>query len=73
MSKPIQLAIEDLKIKLNKEVANAINESGLPMCCVNPILKEIYERCITIEKQQLEAVKENYIKEQEDVKPQDVE
>ena len=36
MDKPIQLAIEETKIKLNREIVKIINESGLPVCCINP-------------------------------------
>ena len=67
-NKPIQLLIEDVKMKLNKSIADTINESGLPMCCINPILKDIFERCVDIEKQQYEAVKTEYEKEQSEVK-----
>lgn len=64
MDKPIQLAIEDVRLKLNSEIANIINESGLPMCCINPILRNIYERCVDIENQQLETAKAEYSKNQ---------
>lgn len=70
-NKPIQLLIEDVKMQLNTEIAKIINESELPMCLINPILKDIFERCIDIEKQQYEAVKSEYEKEQ--IKSKDVE
>lgn len=59
-NKPIQLVIEETKSKLNSNVLKIINESGLPMCCISPILKDIYERCVNMERQQYEAVKANY-------------
>ena len=63
-NKPIQLIIEDTKIKLNSEVSKIINDSGLPMALITPLVKDIYERCVEIEKQQYEAVKAQYEKEQ---------
>ena len=65
MDKPIQLAIEETKIKLNCEIVKIINESGLPMCCVNPLLKNVYDSCLELERQQLEDAKLNYAKQQE--------
>lgn len=64
-NKPIQLVIEEVKMKLNQDIANTVNATGLPMCIINPILKEIFDMCVGIEKQQYETVKAEYTKSQE--------
>lgn len=62
MDKPIQIVIEETKTKFNTEIVKIINESGLPMCCINPLLKNVYESCLDLERQQLETAKANYKK-----------
>lgn len=56
MEKPIQIVIEDLR----ENIAKYINDSKLPACFVTPIVKDIYEQCITLEKQQYEQAKKTY-------------
>lgn len=56
MEKPIQIVIEDLR----KNIAKNINDTKLPACFVTPILKDIYEQCIALEKQQYEQAKKAY-------------
>lgn len=56
MNKPIQLVIADLK----SDLSNAVNNTPLPMCCITPAIKELYEQCILIEKEQFKQAKEKY-------------
>lgn len=56
MEKPIQIVIEDLR----ETIAKDINDTKLPACFVTPILKDIYEQCIALEKQQYEQAKRTY-------------
>lgn len=72
MDKPIQLAIEETKIKLNRDIVKIINESGLPVCCINPLLKDVYNSCLELERQQLEEARFNYAKQQEINKTTDI-
>ena len=56
MDKPIQLIVEELK----KNITKIINDVQIPMMCITPIIKDVYEQCISIEKQQYEIVKKEY-------------
>lgn len=58
MNKPIQLIIEETK----NNIVNTINKAELPMCCISPILKDIYEQTVLLEKQQLDMAKEEFEK-----------
>lgn len=56
MDKPMQLIIADLKLGLS----NTVNNTPLPMCCITPVIKELYEQCLLIEKEQFRQAKEEY-------------
>jgi len=58
MDKPVQLVIADLKSGLS----NAINNAQLPMVCITPVVKELYENCMMIEREQYMQAKEGYEK-----------
>ncbi len=58
MDKPVQLVIADLKSGLS----NAINNAQLPMVCITPVVKELYENCMMIEREQYIQAKEGYEK-----------
>ncbi len=58
MDKPIQINIEELK----NNIASIINDAKLPMCIITPVIKDIFEQCSLIEKQQLEFAKKEYSK-----------
>lgn len=55
-NKPIQLSISEIKA----EIASIINQNDLPMCVITPIIKEIYEQCQSVERQQYEMAKQQY-------------
>ena len=42
MNKPISMLINEAKINITK----VINESGLPPCLIQPIIKDIYEQVL---------------------------
>jgi len=56
MNKPIQLIIAGFR----KELSNAINNTHLPMVCITPVVKELYEQCVLIEKEQFRQAEEEY-------------
>lgn len=56
MNKPIQLIIADFR----KELSNAINNTHLPMVCIIPVVKDLYEQCVLIEKEQFRQAEEEY-------------
>lgn len=58
MDKPVQLIIADLK----SDLSNAVNNAHLPMVCITPVIKELYEKCLLIEKEQFRQAKEEYEK-----------
>lgn len=58
MDKPVQLVIADLKSGLS----NVLNNAQLPMVCITPVVKELYENCMLIEREQYMQAKEGYEK-----------
>ena len=56
MDKPIQLIVEEFK----KNIEKIINDVQIPMMCITPIIKDVYEQCIRIKRQQYEIVKKEY-------------
>lgn len=56
MNKPIQLIIADFR----KALSNAINNTHLPMVCITPVVKDLYEQCVLIEKEQFRQAEEEY-------------
>ncbi|MEZ3422516.1 MAG: hypothetical protein K1W39_02240 [Lachnospiraceae bacterium] len=56
MNKPIQLIIADFR----KELSNTINDTYLPMVCITPVVKDLYEQCVLIEKEQFRQAEEEY-------------
>ncbi len=56
MNKPIQLIIADFR----KELSNTINDTYLPMVCITPVVKDLYEQCVLIEKEQFRQAEEGY-------------
>ena len=53
MNKPIQLIIADFRKEL-------INDTYLPMVCITPVVKDLYEQCVLIEKEQFRQAEEEY-------------
>lgn len=64
MNKPLTVAREELK----NAMADLINNSGLPFFITADILKDFLTQISVLEKQQLEADKNLYEKEQEEHK-----
>lgn len=65
--KPISLIIHDFKDQLSKD----INESGLPMCILRPIIQDVLNEIVAAEKQEYIYTKNNYeesLKENDDTK-----
>lgn len=58
MDKPVQLMVADLKAGLS----NVINNAQLPMVCITPVIKELYENCTLIEREQFMQAKGEYEK-----------
>lgn len=58
MEKPISVAIYDLQ----QNLARVINESKLPICIVEHIMKDFYEESVKLSQQQLVIDKEAYEK-----------
>lgn len=67
MNKPITIAREELK----NNMADLINNSGLPFFVVSDILKDFMAQIAVLERQQLEADRNQYAKEQEEKKDED--
>lgn len=66
MNKPISMAINETRILLT----NICNESGLPVCVLEPIVKDLYEEIKYVSSMQLKQDTEAYNKAQEDAKLQ---
>lgn len=56
MEKPIALILNDFKTAL----ISAINESNLPACLMEPVLKDIYGQISNLSIQELNAQKKQY-------------
>ena len=66
MNKPISMVINETRISLTK----ICNESGLPTCVLEPIVRDLYEEIKYVSSMQLKQDTETYNKAQEDVKLQ---
>ena len=66
MNKPISMVINETRISL----ANICNESGLPVCVLEPIVKDLYEEIKYVSSMQLKQDTETYNKAKEDAKLQ---
>ena len=56
MDKPIQLLINELK----QNLVTIINDTKIPMFCITPILKDIYEQCKIVEEEQYSTALKQY-------------
>lgn len=56
MEKPISLILDDFR----KTLISAINESGLPACLMEPILKDLYGQVANLSIQELNTQKKQY-------------
>lgn len=56
MRKPISLILRDTKL----ELAKICNDSQLPVCLLEPILKELYMEVKGLAKQQIELDEKSY-------------
>lgn len=56
MEKPVSLVLNDLK----QEIVDSINKTNLPLCIVEPVLKDLYAEIATLAKQQLAKDKEEF-------------
>ena len=66
MNKPISMVINETRILLTK----ICNESGLPACVLEPIVKDLYDEIKYVAAMQLKQDTEAYNKAQEDAKLQ---
>ena len=62
MNKPISMAINETRISLLK----ICNESGLPACILEPIVKDLYEEVKRVSAIQLRQDEESYAKTQKE-------
>lgn len=62
MNKPISMIINDTRISLT----DICNNSGLPACILEPIIKDLFEEVRHISALQLKQDEENYAKAQKD-------
>ena len=60
-NKPISLVIDDFK----KNLAKTVNESGLPLCITEMVIKELYDEAKEFARQQLAMDKKEYAEHQE--------
>lgn len=67
-NKPISLVMDELK----GNIVNVINDSKLPICIVEPILKDIYEQISSLAKVQLEQDKKEYSEAQKEEAKEEV-
>lgn len=64
MNKPLDLQIEETK----ERILIAINESKMPACLIELIVKDIYNEIVIIKNNELQKSKEQYEKSLEDAK-----
>lgn len=64
MNKPLDLQIEETK----ERILAAINDSKMPACLIELIVKDIYSEIILIKNNELQKSKEQYKKSLEDAK-----
>ena len=64
MNKPLDLQIEETKGR----ILAAINDSKMPACLIELIVKDIYSEIILIKNNELQKSKEQYEKSLEDAK-----
>ena len=62
MNKPISMLINEAKINITK----VINESSLPPCLIQPIIKDIYEQVLQQCQQELQDDMAEYEEKKED-------
>lgn len=68
MDKPLNLIIEDSK----QAILKVINDTGLPVYLLEPILKDIYVQTLEIKKRELVKSKEEYDKKMQSKMENDV-
>lgn len=66
MNKPISMVINETRISL----ANVLNQSNLPPCILEMIVKDLYDEARQLSDMQLKKDTETYNKTQEDAKLQ---
>ena len=62
MEKPISVVLEELK----QDIINSINNTNLPICIIEPIIKDLYNEIAALSRQQLLKDKEEYEKSQKE-------
>lgn len=62
MDKPISVVLEELK----QDIINSINNTNLPICIIEPIIKDLYNEIAVLSKQQLLKDKEKYEESQKE-------
>ena len=62
MNKPISMLINEAKVNIIK----AINESGLPPCLIQPIIKDVYEQVLQQCQQELQDDMAEYNEKKEE-------
>ena len=66
MNKPISMVINETRLSLTE----ICNQSGLPACVLEPIVRDLYEEIKYVSSVQLKQETEAYNKAQEDAKLQ---
>lgn len=66
MNKPISMVINETRLSLT----DICNESGLPACVLEPIVRDLHEEIKYVSSMQLKQDTETYNKAQEDAKLQ---
>lgn len=56
IKKPLNIAIEDFKM----DMSNLIGEAKLPAYILEPIIKELYNECAALARQELERARQEY-------------
>ncbi|HAU86019.1 MAG TPA: hypothetical protein DCW90_11130 [Lachnospiraceae bacterium] len=60
VQKPIQLVINDTKKSIIDFTNNVIKESGLPICLIEPMFKEVYGDLVNAAKQEYDIASKQY-------------
>ena len=60
VQKPIQLVINDTKKSIIDFTNSIIKESGLPICLIEPMFKEVYNDLVNVAKQEYDMTSKQY-------------
>lgn len=65
MKKPVCLLLEDFKDEL-ANIVNRYHGEGVPLFCLEPIVKDIYNQVIQAKAKEIAIAKKNYVRESEE-------